>query len=142
MDKIEKIASEQLNWWVNPQGNAKASEQPDAIDNHNQLHQIGSNGKTLANNYNRTLTGNKIHDFKMLWNDDVSDFLTLYINHKKDGEQFISFNDYDVVELFSDNPDLLYYDYDSRTKKKTLRIKVLKTKIRLYQYYATEIHRL
>lgn len=139
MDKIEKKIHETFGWWVNPVANAKGNEEPDMIDENNELHQVGSNRKTMANNENYILTGNPAKDFTELLKQDVSDYLTLYINHSKDGEQLLIYSEQDAIELFTDNPDFLYYDYDSRTKKPTLRIKVLKNKIRTYQVYATKI---
>lgn len=140
MNKTENLIMNRLGWTINPNPNAIGSQQPDAWDLQNRTHQIGANHKTMGNTCGYILTNDIVADFTQLLKEDASEFLTLYLNHDKEGEWVCSYSETDAIEFFTENPDLLYYD--TKDEQRTLRIKCLKTKIRKYMAASTFKERL
>lgn len=136
--ELERLAG--CNGYIlNEKSNARATTDSDAIDLQGRTHQIGSDKKTVANNYRRILGNDKTAEFQQLMDDDASEMVTLIATYA--GKTiFWIFTKENIKRMVDENPEIIYYDRASSKNggAVTIRVKVKKKFHTVYARYADE----
>jgi hypothetical protein len=121
---LEKYTAYKFGFNQHEKTNCKATEGYDLIDESTGItYQVKSDNATIANNFGLELGQDKVAELAELIQQDKSDQIILVMVYRKKISWYF-FHKKNFLAMIAKNPDIAYYSYDSKTGKKTIRIKV------------------